>query len=179
MPTRTAPTPKRAVRKAAPPKSAPRKSAAKKAAAKPAARPPAKASAADAASLRNLVSRLSKLEVAGLAGRLVQGWRKDLEVIVAANRRSYAGLQEVVRRQTAQIMEAVSELQTVGKLMATVGPKDSVRNLDELALASLKLALNDLRELANLAASSQREAFELMQQRVAENIDEVQQLLRK
>jgi len=174
MPTRTSPATKRAVHKAAP-----RKVAVKKAAAKPAARPPAKASAADAASLRDLVARLSKLEVAGFAGRLVQGWRKDLEVIVAANRRSYAGMEEIVRRRTAQIKETVSELQSVGKVMATVGTKESVRNLDDLALASLKLTLNDLRELADLAARSQREAFELMQQRVAENIDEVQQLLRK
>ena len=94
-------------------------------------------------------------------------------------RSSYAGLQEIVRRQTAQIMEAVSELQTVGKVLTTVSPKESVRNLDDLALASLKLALADVRELADLAARSQREAFELVQQRVAEHIDEVQRLLQK
>jgi len=175
MPTRTSPTTQRPARR-----TAPRKPVAKKrAAAKTEARPSTKASDTDAASLRDLVSRLSKLEMAGLAGRLVKSWRKDLEVIVAANRRSYAGLQEVVRRQTAQIKEAASELQTVGKLVATVGVTQSVRHLDELALASLKLALDDVRELADLAASSQREAFELMQQRVAENIDEVQRLLRK
>ncbi len=174
MPTRTSPATTRPARK-----TAVRKPAPKMAAKKTVAEPPAKASAADAASLRDLVSRLSKLEVAGLAGRLVQGWRKDLEAIIAANRRSYAGLQEVVRRQVAQIAEAAAELQTVGKVMATVGVTDSVRNLDDLALASLKLALNDVRELADLAASSQREAFELVQQRVTENIDEVQRLLRK
>jgi phasin family protein len=174
MPTRTPAATKRAARK-----TAPRNAAVKKTAAQPAARPPAKAAAADAASLRDLVSRLSKLEVAGFAGRLVQSWRKDLEVIVAANRRSYAGLEEIARRRTAQIKETVSELQSVGKVMATVGTKESARNLDDLALASLKLTLNDLRELADLAARSQREAFELMQQRVAENIDEVQRLLRK
>jgi len=65
-------------------------------------------------------------------------------------------------------MEAVTELQTVGKVVATVGVAKSVRNLDDLALASLKLALNDVRELADLAANSQREAFELVRQRVAE-----------
>ena len=122
------------------------------------------ASAADAASLRDLVARLGKLEVAGFAGRLVQGWRTDLEVIVAANRRSYAGLQEIVRRRTAQIREAVSELQTVGKVMAMVGAKESVRNLDDLALRQPEVALNDMRELADLAARSQREAFETVQQ---------------
>jgi len=174
MATRTSLATQRPARKAAA-----RKPTAKKAAARTATTAPAKTSAADTASLRDLVSRLSKLEVAGLAGRLVQGWRKDLEAIVAANRRSYAGLQEVVRRQTAQIKEAAFELQTVGKVMATVGVGDSVRHLDDLALASLKLALNDVRELADLAASSQREAFELVRQRVAENIDEVQRLLHK
>ena len=174
MVTRTSLATKRPARKAAA-----RKPTAKKTTLRSAATPPAKGSAADAASLRDLVSRLGKLEVAGLAGRLVQGWRKDLEAIVAANRRSYARLQEVVRRQTAQIMEAVTELQTVGKVVATVGVAKSVRNLDDLALASLKLALNDVRELADLAANSQREAFELVRQRVAENIDEVQRLLQK
>jgi hypothetical protein len=33
------------------------------------------------------------LQLAGLAGRLVTGWRTDLETIVQANRMSYAGLQ--------------------------------------------------------------------------------------
>jgi len=174
MATRTSLATKRPARK-----TAARKPKAKKTTSRSAATPPAKTSAADAASLRDLVSRLSKLQVAGLAGRLVQGWRKDLEAIVAANRRSYAGLQEVVRRQTAQIMEAVTELQTVGKVVATVGVGKSVRNLDDLALAGLKLALNDVRELANLAANSQREAFELVRRRVAENVDEVQRLLQK
>ena len=47
--------------------------------------------------------------------------------------------------------------------MATIGAKESVRNLDDLALASLKLALADIRELAALAATSQREAFDIVQ----------------
>ena len=82
-------------------------------------------------------------------------------------------------RQTAQIKEAAGELQSVGKLMTVIGPKESVRNLDELARAALELALTDIRELSALAASSQREAFEIVHGRVTKNIDEVQQLLRK
>lgn len=174
-------------RKAATPKPA-RKSPATKAA--PAVRAPAKRvskarkvpvqeAATDAASLRDLASRLGKLELAGLAGKLVQGWRADLAAIVDANRKSYAGLQAIVSRQTAQIKEAVGEFQSVGKLMTVIGPKESVRNLDDLALASLQLALADIRELAALAANSQREAFELVHGRVTKNIDEVQQMLRK
>jgi phasin family protein len=141
--------------------------------------PPASAATTDTASLRELVARLSKIELSGFAGRLVQGWRKDLQAITQASQRSYAGLQAVVTRQTAQLKEAAGELQTVGKVMTAVGAKESMRNIDDLALASLKLALADIRELAELAASSQREAYELMHRRITENIDDVQQLLRK
>jgi phasin family protein len=139
----------------------------------------AAAAVADDASLRDLATRLGKLELAGLAGNLVQSWRKDLESIAQASRKSYAGLQTIVSRQTMQIKDAVAELRTVGKVMTVIGPKESVRSLDDLALASLELALADIRELAELAANSQREAFDIVQQRVTENIDEVQQLLRK
>ena len=124
-------------------------------------------------------TRLAKLELAGLAGKLVRGWRADLAAIVEASGRSYAGLQAIVSRRTAQIREAVSELQSVGKVMTVIGPKDSVRNLDALARASLELALTDIRELAAMAANSQREAFEIVHRRVTKDIDEVQQLLRE
>ena len=42
-----------------------------------------------------------------------------------------------------------------------------------------QLALADIREPAELAASSRREACELTHRRVTENIDDLQQLLRK
>jgi phasin family protein len=146
---------------------------------KPRAKSSAAAAVADDASLRDLAARLGKLELAGLAGKLVQSWRKDLESISQASRKSYAGLQTIVSRQTTQIRDAVAEMRTVGKVMTVIGPKESVRSLDDLALASLELALADIRELADLAANSQREAFDIVQQRVSANIDEVQQLLRK
>lgn len=142
---------------------------------------PAKASttAADEASLSDLLARLGKLELAGLAGRLVSGWRTDLETIVEANRKSYSGLQGMVSRQMAQIKERVGEIQAVAKVVSVIGPKDSARHLDDLALATVEMALADVRELADAAAQSQREAFDLVHQRVTANIDEVQRLLRK
>lgn len=146
---------------------------------RPPAAPPADADAADAASLGELLARLGKLELAGLAGRLVTGWRTDLETIVEANRKSYAGLQDMVGRQVAQLKERIGEIQSVVKVMSAIGPKDSARHLDDLALASVEMALADLRELADAAAQSQREAFDLVHRRVSANIEEVQQLLRK
>lgn len=139
----------------------------------------AAADSTEAASLSELLARLGKLELAGLAGRLVTGWRTDLEVIVEANKSSYAGLQQMVERQMTQLKERIGEVQAVAKVMSVIGPKESARHVDDLALASVEMALADVRELAEAAAKSQREAFELMHRRVSANIDEVQRLLRK
>jgi len=179
MPTRTLATKGPTRKAAAPQPTAKRKALRGHAPARK--KPPQKTApaATDDPSLLDLGARLGKIELAGLAGKLVQGWRKDLESIMQASRKSYAGLQEIVHRQTAQIKEAVGELKTVGTVMAEVGTKESARNLDKLALASLELALADIRELAALAASSQRDAFDIVHRRVTENIDEVQHLLRK
>lgn len=174
MPTRT-PATKRPARKTAADKSAAKKTVTPKNAAK-ARKPPAGISVADLASLRELATRLSKLELSGLAGKFVKGWRADVAAIVQANRNSYAGLQAIARRQ---VTDAVGELRTVGKLMATVGAKESVRNLNGLALASLQLALADIRELAALAANSQRETFEIVHGRATKAAEKVQRLLRK
>jgi phasin family protein len=177
MPTKT-PASKRA---------APKRTAAKataKAAAKPARKTtaarhaPSPAPGSEAASLSELLARLGKLELAGLAGRLVSGWRTDLQTLVEANRKSYAGLQDIVGRQMTQIRERVAEIQSVAKVVSVIGPKDSARHLDDLALAAVEQSLADVRELAKAAAQSQREAFDLVHQRVTANIDEVQRLLR-
>jgi phasin family protein len=129
------------------------------------------------ATLRELARRLRRIELAGLAGQLVRGWREDVDALVQARKRSHAGLQAVVRRQAAQVREAIGEWQTVGKFMARIGPGQSLSHADKLMVATFQLALTDLRELASLAASSQREAFEILQRRIDKNIDDVQRLL--
>jgi hypothetical protein len=179
----SSPPAKRQARKAAPAPTAAKRAPRTQAKSFPAPRTKpskvASTAAADNDSLADLVARLGKLQLTGFAGKLVQGWRKDLESIMLASRKSYAGLEAIVSRQTAQIKEAIGEIKSVGLVVREVGVKASARSLDDLALASLELALADVRELATMAAVSQREAFEIVQRRVTENVDEVQRLLRR
>jgi phasin family protein len=135
--------------------------------------------ASDERSLRELAARLSKIELSGLAGWLVKGWREDLDAVAKAARSSYAGLQQVVERQAGMIKEAAAEWRTASAVMREIGPKRTVRHLDKLAMASLELALADVRELAALAARSQRDAYDIVTKRVNRNLDAVQRLLRK
>ena len=159
-----------------------------RAAAKPGARPaatagrkprPKAAPATQERSLRALAATLSKIELSGLAGWLVKGWREDLDAVVEAGRSSYAGLQQVVERQAGMIKEAAAEWRTASVVMREIGPKATVRHLDKLAMASLELALADVRELADLAARSQRDAYDIVTQRINRNLDALQRVLHK
>ena len=133
----------------------------------------------DRGALQRMLTGLGKIELTEIVAQLIGGWRRDLQTLIEASERSYAGLQSVVKRQTEQIAEAAGELRSVGQVMQMAGPAESARKLDALAAAALQLALNDVRELARLAASSQREAFDLVQQRVANNVDAVQRMLQR
>lgn len=141
---------------------------------------PAAANAGNAdRSLRGIAKTLEQIKLSGLAGKLLQGWRKDLQAIVGSNQKSYRGLQTVVQHQTRQLKEAIGEWRTVAKVMTVAGPRESVRQLDELAMQSFKMALANIRELAELAARSQAESFDVVRQRILDNIDDVNQLLRR
>jgi phasin family protein len=113
------------------------------------------------------------------AGLLVTARRKDLEAILEANKKSYAGLQSVVQRQVEALKNAVSEWRLVIKLMAESGARESLSKLDELALASFRLAINNIRDLAEMAARSQADAYEIVRRRIREDVDEVTRLLER
>lgn len=113
------------------------------------------------------------------AGLLVTARRKDLDAILEANRKSYAGLQSVVQRQVESLKNAVSEWRLVIKLMAEGGARESVSRIDELAVASFRMALDNIRELAQMTARSQADAYEVVARRIREDVDEVTRLLEK
>jgi hypothetical protein len=127
------------------------------------------AAGAQAASLSELLARLGKLELAGLAGRLVTGWRTDLETTVEANRMSYAVLQDMVGRgrEVAQPKERIGEMQAVAKVMSVIGPKDRRARSRRPGAGQRGKGLADVRELAEAAAKSPREAFDLVYRRVS------------
>ena len=163
-------------------KAKPRAAAAKRAPAKrraPAVKPVAAKAGGSDLSLRGLAKALEEIKLSGLAGKLVQGWRKDLEAIVGSNQKSYRGLQAVVEHQTSKLKDAIAEWQSVAKVMSVAGPRESIGQLDELAKQSFKMALENIRELAELAAKSQADAFDLTKQRILDRINEVNQLLRR
>lgn len=160
-----------------------KKAAAKKTTASSAGAKQAAPSAADMLdpmkNLKGMAERLQNLDLTGNAGKLLDSGRKDLQALMQANEKSYQGLQSVVQRQTEMIKSAIAEWQTAAKAMPGKDPKENLAKLDELGRQSFQRAVDDIKELATLAAKSQADAFDVVRQRIQANVDEVTKLLQR
>jgi phasin family protein len=129
--------------------------------------------------LKAMTDRLQELNLTGGASKLLANGQKDLQTLMQANQKSYQGLQTVVQRQTEMIKNAIVEWQTAAKEMPGKDPKANLAKLDELGRQSFQRAIDDIKELANLAAKSQADSFELVRQRIQANVDEVTKMLQR
>ena len=129
--------------------------------------------------LKAMTDRLQELNLTGGASKLLESGQKDLQALMQANEKSYQGLQTVVQRQTEMIKSAITEWQTAAKEMPGKDPKANLAKLDELGRQSFQRAIDDIKELANLAAKSQADAFDVVRQRIQANVDEVTKMLQR
>ena len=86
---------------------------------------------------------------------LVDRERKNIEALAKANRIAFEGWQRLVRRQ-AEIFQ-----ETMKKAVADAG-QASAKKRGELAKEGFEKALADMRELAEMATKSQKEAFDVV-----------------
>jgi phasin family protein len=129
--------------------------------------------------LKDLGERLQNLNLSGAAGTIAASGRKDLEALIKANQKSYQGLQSVVKRQTEMLRDSITTWQGTVKSLPGTDPKESIAKLDKMGRDAFKQALEDIRELADMAAKSQAEAFEIVRERITNNVDEVKKLLKQ
>ena len=95
---------------------------------------------------------------------LVDRERKNIQALAEANRIAFEGWQRLVRRQ-AEILQ-----ETMKKVVADAGQVDAMKRTD-LAKEGFEKALANMRELAEMASKSQREAFEVVRKRIEENVE--------
>ncbi|MDM0046723.1 TIGR01841 family phasin [Variovorax dokdonensis] len=128
--------------------------------------------------LKEMGERLQNMNLGTAASAIAASRRKDLEAMVKANQKAYQGLQSVVARQTEMLRNSIAEWQSTVKTMPGGDAKQNIAKLDEMGRASFKRALDDIRELAEMAAKSQADAFEIVRGRIEENVEEVREMLK-
>ena len=140
-------------------------------------RPTAAKAALAADEIAKVTQRLDAARLRAAAVELMASRRKDLEAVIAANRKSFEGIQAVVKRQTKLLKEQIGEWRSVAKVVAIAGPAHSVAQLDQLAKGAFRLSLANVRELADLSVTMQAEAFDLVRSRIQQDLAEVSALL--
>ena len=127
--------------------------------------------------VQGATERLQSLNLTGAAASMMENGRKDIEALVEANKRSYQGLQSVVQRQAEGLRQSITDWQGAVSGMQGKDLSANLSKLDEMGKAAFQQALNDMRELAEVAAKSQSEAFDIVRQRIQDNVEQASQLL--
>lgn len=117
--------------------------------------------------------------LAAVTARLVAPRRGDAEALVEAGRQSAAGAKLVLQRCHAIVRETLSELRSVARLMQHVGARQSIAQLDKLAVALVTLSIGSVRELAALASTTQRAALDILAGRLQDDLKDFQAMRSK
>jgi len=118
---------------------------------------------------------LGDFKVPGVdVGTLVTSQRKNIEALTQANRLAYDGLQAVVKRQVEILRQTMDEVALATKDLAEPGsPQDKAAKQTELAKDAFERTLANMRELAEMIAKANSEAFDLLNRRFSQSMDEL------
>jgi phasin family protein len=134
-----------------------------------------KASALD---IRGMLEKL-KLPGVDVAG-LVDSRRQDIEALIAANKKAYSGFEAVTRRQREMFAEAMKELQGNAKAtLAANGVKERANLVAEHAKKAFGQALADMKEIAEMSATSQKQVMDTLTKRLRESLSETGNRLKR
>ena len=105
---------------------------------------------------------------------LMASQQKNITALTRANQLLLEGAQAVMQREVEILQKSMTELvQAQQDLMKEGDPQANAAKRFELAKTSFEAALNNMRELAELATRSNREALEVINKRALEGFEEI------
>ncbi len=126
----------------------------------------------------DVAKMIEQLKVPGLdVSGFIEAQRKNIEALTQANQAAFEGMQELARRQMEILQETMSEWQAaiVGSCRARGRQRrHGGRSAAEKAFGK---AFGNMRELAEMAAKAQTQAWEVVQKRFQENLADLRSLL--
>jgi phasin family protein len=129
----------------------------------------------------NIPQLLERFKIPGVDfPALVDAQRKNVEALREANQKAYSGALALAQRQAEIFEKTMQEWQHTAKELTS---KSSVENVAtkqaDLARKAIENAIGNMRELAEMAAKSQAEAYEVIGKRVKDGLEEFQEYLKK
>ena len=105
---------------------------------------------------------------------LVDWQRKDMETLVEANRQAYEGVRALIERRNEILQETLAQFQAAVKDATS---SEAIAKQAEAGKQGVQQVLANIRELAEVEAQSRNNAWKVVQDRMQENLANLQKLL--
>jgi len=111
---------------------------------------------------------LSAYKVPGVDfSSLLEREKKNIAAVAQANKIAFEGWQALVKRQSEILQETMRET------MEAARKQDGAKQRLDMAKDGFEKALSNMRELAEMAAKSQKDAMATLQKRMSDSMDEM------
>jgi phasin family protein len=111
---------------------------------------------------------------------VVASQRKNIEALTQANQLAVEGVQAVARRQVEIARQAVEEYTSLLREFSTpVAAEDRLAKQVDVVKGAVEKGLANARELTELATKANTEAFNVINKRFTEGLDEVRDFAKK
>jgi phasin family protein len=129
----------------------------------------------------DITRMVSDLKVPGVdVEGILAAQRKNIEALTQANQLAVQGMQAVAKRQAEILSQSMTEVQAAAQELSKAGDAQTMTAKQaELVKSAFEKALANMRELAEMVASSNTEAFDVINKRFAESLNEVKALVSK
>ncbi len=138
-------------------------------------KPPAGVDAGAMPWLDDLKKLIDRFQLPGVdVAALIDWQRKDMEAIAEANRQAYEGIKALVERRSEILQETLAEWQAAVK---DATGTNAVSRQADTAKQGFEKAVANFRELSQMEAQARTNAWKVLQDRMQENLGNLQKLL--
>ena len=127
----------------------------------------------------DITKMLGDLKIPGFdMSALLATQSKNMEALTAANRVTLKGMLAIAKRQTEIMAQSLTEVSSMAQQLAsTSSPQEAGAKQAELVRQAFEKALANMRELAEMFSKTNTEAFELINKRFTESLEELKALV--
>ena len=115
-----------------------------------------------------------KFQLPGIDVAALEWQRKDMETLVEANRQAYEGVRALIERRNEILQETFAEFQAAVKDATS---SEAIAKQAEAGKQGVQQVIANIRELAEMEAQSRNNAWKVVQDRMQENLANLQKLL--
>jgi phasin family protein len=104
---------------------------------------------------------------------LLESQAKNIAALSAANHLAFEGMQAVARRQVEILQQTMTEAAELARQSTAIGTREALTRQSDVAKQAFEKAIANMHELADMVQKSNRQAVDVVNQRIAASLQEM------